>query len=51
MPLRKRIKSSSIQQHFLKRLLEGGKVAMKTPIIARGLFVVFISAFFCTWDA
>ena len=27
-------------------MFEGGKVAMKTPIIAKGLFLVFISAFF-----
>ena len=46
MPLRDRVKSSSTHDNFLKRLLEGGKVALKTPIIARGLFVVFISAFF-----
>jgi hypothetical protein len=46
MPLRKRKKSSNIQGDFLKRFLEGGRVALRSPIISRGLFVVFISAFF-----
>ena len=46
MPLRKRKKSSKIQGDFLKRFIEGGRVALRSPIISRGLFVVFISAFF-----
>ena len=46
MPLRKRKKSFKIQGDFLKRFLEGGRVALRSPIISRGLFVVFISAFF-----
>ena len=46
MPLRERIKSSNSQQQFFKSLLEGGKVALQSPIISKGLFVVFISAFF-----
>ena len=46
MPLRKRIKSLNTQQQFFKSLLEGGKVALQSPIISKGLFVVFISAFF-----
>ena len=46
MPLRERIKSSNTQQQFFKSLLEGGKVALQSPIISKGLFVVFISAFF-----
>ena len=46
MPLRERIKSSNTEQQFFKSLLEGGKVALQSPIISKGLFVVFISAFF-----
>tara|TARA_B100001559_G_scaffold312798_1_gene310989 strand:+ start:1222 stop:2421 length:1200 start_codon:yes stop_codon:yes gene_type:complete len=46
MPLRERIKSSNSQQQFFKSLFEGGKVALQSPIISKGLFVVFISAFF-----
>jgi len=46
MPLRKRTKSSDNKEKFFKRFFEGGKVALNTPIIAKGLFVVFISAFF-----
>ena len=46
MPLRERIKSSNTQKQFFKSLLEGGKVALQSPIIFKGLFVVFISAFF-----
>ena len=46
IPLRKRNKSSDNKDKFLKRFIEGGKVALNTPIIAKGLFVVFISAFF-----
>ena len=46
MPLRERIKSSNTQKQFFKSLLEGGKVALQSPIISKGLFVVFISAFF-----
>ena len=34
------------QGNFLSRLIEGGKFALKTPIIAKGLFIVLISAFF-----
>ncbi|MDC6452071.1 MFS transporter [Alphaproteobacteria bacterium] len=46
MPLRKREKSSDNNDKFLKRFIEGGKVALNTPIIVKGLFIVFISAFF-----
>jgi MFS family permease len=46
MPLRKREKSSDNNDNFLKRFIEGGKVALNTPIIVKGLFIVFISAFF-----
>ena len=46
MPLRKREKSSDSNDKFLKRFIEGGKVALNTPIIVKGLFIVFISAFF-----
>ena len=46
MPLRKRIKEKSSQGNFLYRFLEGGKFAIRTPIILKGLFIVFISAFF-----
>ena len=46
IPLRKRNKSLDNKDKFLKRFIEGGKVALNTPIIAKGLFVVFISAFF-----
>ncbi|MDC1034852.1 MFS transporter [Alphaproteobacteria bacterium] len=46
MPLRKRKKSSDNNDKFLKRFIEGGKVALNTPIIVKGLFIVFISAFF-----
>ena len=46
IPLRKRSKSLDNKDKFLKRFIEGGKVALNTPVIAKGLFVVFISAFF-----
>lgn len=46
IPLRKRNKSLDNKDKFLKRFVEGGKVALNTPVIAKGLFVVFISAFF-----
>ena len=46
MPLRKRIKDNKSQGNFFSRLIEGGKFALKTPIIAKGLFIVLISAFF-----
>ena len=46
MPLRKRIKDNKAQGNFFSRLIEGGKFALKTPIIAKGLFIVLISAFF-----
>ena len=46
MPLRKREKSSDNNDKFLKRFIEGGKVALNTPTIVKGLFIVFISAFF-----
>ncbi|MDB2618270.1 MFS transporter [Alphaproteobacteria bacterium] len=46
MPLRKREKSLDNNDKFLKRFIEGGKVALNTPIIVKGLFIVFISAFF-----
>jgi len=46
MPLRKRIKEKGSQGNFFNRFLEGGKFAIKTPIILKGLFIVFISAFF-----
>src|SRR5210317_1280816 len=46
MPLRKRTKSSDNKEKFFKRFIEGGKVALNTPIIVKGLFIVFISAFF-----
>ena len=46
MPLRKREKYSDNNDKFFKRFIEGGKVALNTPIIVKGLFIVFISAFF-----
>ena len=46
MPLRKRIKDKVSQGNFFNRFLEGGKFAIRTPIILKGLFIVFISAFF-----
>ena len=46
MPLRKRIKEKGSQGNFFNRFLEGGKFAIGTPIILKGLFIVFISAFF-----
>ena len=46
IPLRKRNKSLDNKDKFLERFIEGGKVALNTPVIAKGLFVVFISAFF-----
>ena len=46
MPLRKRIKKENLKEIFSHRFLEGGKFALKTPIIAKGLFIVLISAFF-----
>jgi hypothetical protein len=46
MPLRKRIKDNKPQGNFFSRLIDGGKFALKTPIIAKGLFIVLISAFF-----
>ena len=46
MPLRKRIKEKDSQGNFFYRFLEGGKFAIRTPIILKGLFIVFISAFF-----
>ena len=46
IPLRKRNKSLDNKDKFLKRFIEGGKVALNTPVIAKGLFVVFVSAFF-----
>ena len=46
MPLRKRIKEKGPQGNFFYRFLEGGKFAIRTPIILKGLFIVFISAFF-----
>ena len=46
MPLRKRIKEKGSQGNFFYRFLEGGKFAIRTPIILKGLFIVFISAFF-----
>ena len=46
IPLRKRNKSLDNKDKFLKRFIEGGKVALNTPVIVKGLFAVFISAFF-----
>ena len=46
MPLRKRIKEKGSQGNFFYRFLEGGKFAIRTPIILKSLFIVFISAFF-----
>ena len=46
MPLRKRIKEKGSQGNFFNRFLEGGKFAIRTPIILKSLFIVFISAFF-----
>ena len=46
MPLRKRIKEKGSQGSFFYRFLEGGKFAIRTPIILKSLFIVFISAFF-----
>ena len=46
MPLRTRIKKEVLQGNFFHRFLEGGKFAVRTPIILKSLFVVFVSAFF-----
>ena len=46
MPLRERKKAVDVSKNYFDRLIEGGQVALKTPIILKGLFIVFVSAFF-----
>ena len=46
MPLRPRKKSPKITNNYLDRLIEGGRIALNTPIIFKGLFIVLINAFF-----
>ncbi|MDC1133868.1 MFS transporter [Alphaproteobacteria bacterium] len=46
MPLRERKKGVDVSKNYFDRLIEGGQVALKTPIILKGLFIVFVSAFF-----
>ena len=46
MPLRPRKKSPKITNNYFDRLIEGGRIALNTPIIFKGLFIVLINAFF-----
>ena len=46
MPLRSRKVDLTIVTKYIDRLIEGGKVALNTPIIFKGLFIVLINAFF-----
>ena len=46
MPLRSRKIDLTVATKYIDRLIEGGKVALNTPIIFKGLFIVLINAFF-----
>ena len=46
MPLRSRKIDLTVATKYVDRLIEGGKVALNTPIIFKGLFIVLINAFF-----
>tara|TARA_B110000438_G_C15797724_1_gene643631 strand:- start:1432 stop:2388 length:957 start_codon:yes stop_codon:yes gene_type:complete len=46
MPLRHRKEAPKIINNYFGRLIEGGKIALNTPIIFKGLFIVLINAFF-----
>ncbi len=46
MPLRSRKIDLNVTTKYIDRLIEGGRVALNTPIIFKGLFIVLINAFF-----
>ena len=46
MPLRFRKIDLTVTTKYIDRLIEGGRVALNTPIIFKGLFIVLINAFF-----
>ena len=46
MPLRSRKIDLTVATKYIDSLIEGGRVALETPIIFRGLFIVLINAFF-----
>ena len=46
MPLRSRKIDLNVTTKYIDRLIEGGMVALNTPIIFKGLFIVLINAFF-----
>ena len=46
MPLRSRKIDLTVTTKYIDRLIEGGRVALYTPIIFKGLFIVLINAFF-----
>ena len=46
MPLRSRKIDLTITTKYIDSLIEGGRVALDTPIIFKGLFIVLINAFF-----
>ena len=46
MPLRPRKISPKSTNNYFDRLIEGGRIALNTPIIFKGLFIVLINAFF-----
>lgn len=46
MPLRSRKIDLTITTKYIDSLIEGGRVALDTPIIFKGLFIVLMNAFF-----
>ena len=46
MPLRSRKIDLTVATKYIDSLIEGGRVALDTPIILKGLFIVLINAFF-----
>ena len=46
MPLRSRKIDLTVATKYIDSLIEGGRVALYTPIIFKGLFIVLINAFF-----
>ena len=46
MPLRSRKIDLTVATKYIDSLIEGGRVALDTPIIFKGLFIVLINAFF-----
>ena len=46
MPLRSRKIDLTVTTKYIDSLIEGGRVALDTPIIFKGLFIVLINAFF-----